>query len=143
MISYHDHSGPARERALLQALESGKAVALISDAGTPLISDPGFGLVRCVREAGIRVIPIPGPSALTAALSVAGLPTDRFSFEGFPPARASARRQVFQELLDYTGTLVFYESPHRVLESVADMADVFGSERRAVKIGRASCRERG
>lgn len=132
MVSYHDYNAPGREQALLRTLEAGKAVALISDAGTPLISDPGYRLVRCAREAGVRVIPVPGPSALTAALSVAGLPTDRFAFEGFPPARATGRRQLFQDIAGYTGTLVFYESPHRISESVADMAAMFGGERRAV-----------
>lgn len=132
MVSYHDYNASGREQALLRTLQSGKAVALISDAGTPLISDPGYRLVRCVRDAGIRVIPVPGPSAVTAALSVAGLPTDRFSFEGFPAARATARKQGFQQVMSYSGTLVFYESPHRIVESVADMAEVFGAERRAV-----------
>lgn len=132
MVSYHDYNASGREQALLRTLESGKAVALISDAGTPLISDPGYRLVRCVRDAGIRVIPIPGPSAVTAALSVAGLPTDRFNFEGFPAARATARKQGFQEVMSYSGTLVFYESPHRIVESVSDMAAVFGEQRRAV-----------
>ena len=132
MVSYHDYNAPGREQALLRTLQAGKAVALISDAGTPLISDPGYRLVRSVRDAGIRVIPVPGPSALTAALSVAGMATDRFAFEGFPAAKTTARRQQFQGLASYTGTLVFYESPHRIVESIKDMVEVFGGQRRAV-----------
>jgi 16S rRNA (cytidine1402-2'-O)-methyltransferase len=129
MISYHDFSGGSREDALLEKLKRGESIALISDAGTPLISDPGYGLVVRAREAGIRVIPIPGPSALTAAISVAGLPSDRFIFEGFLAAKQSARHAQLQAVLGEERTLVFYESPHRILASLADMRDVFGGQR--------------
>jgi len=128
--SYHDFSSDAATESIVSDLQSGKSVALISDAGTPLISDPGFRLVRCVREAGIEVIPVPGVSALIAALSVAGLPTDRFCFEGFLPAKTGARCNALQMLVDEQRTLVFYESPHRIRDTLDDMAGVFGSERR-------------
>jgi 16S rRNA (cytidine1402-2'-O)-methyltransferase len=110
----------------------GLAVALISDAGTPLISDPGFELVRRCREAAIPVIPVPGPCAVVAALSAAGLPSDRFVFEGFPPARSAGRQALFANLVQEQRTLVFYESPHRIAESLADMVAVFGPDREAV-----------
>lgn len=132
LISYHEHSGSAREEAILQALSEGKAVALISDAGTPLISDPGYGLVVRVRAASYPVLPVPGASAITAAISAAGLPSDRFSFEGFPPHKAAGRRQMFEALAGEQRTLVFYESPHRISESLADMAQAFGDDRQAV-----------
>jgi 16S rRNA (cytidine1402-2'-O)-methyltransferase len=127
----HEHNERTASGGLLRRLEAGADIALVSDAGTPLISDPGFHLVRTVREAGLRVVPVPGASALTAALSVAGLPTDRFSFEGFLPARQAARRQRLLELQDTTATLVFYESSHRILESLGDMLAVFGADREA------------
>lgn len=132
LVSYHEHSASAREDAILRALNEGKAVALISDAGTPLISDPGYGLVVRVRAASYPVLPVPGASAITAAISAAGLPSDRFSFEGFPPHKASGRRQMYEALANEQRTLVFYESPHRIRESLADMAQVFGDERQAV-----------
>lgn len=132
LISYHEHSGSAREDAILKALAEGKAVALISDAGTPLISDPGYGLVVRVRAGSYPVLPVPGASAITAAISAAGLPSDRFSFEGFPPHKAAGRRQMYEALADEQRTLVFYESPHRISESLADMAQAFGAERQAV-----------
>lgn len=132
LVSYHEHSGSAREDAILRALDEDKAVALISDAGTPLISDPGYGLVVRVRAASYPVLPVPGASAITAAISAAGLPSDRFSFEGFPPHKASGRRQMYEALADEQRTLVFYESPHRISESLADMAQAFGGERQAV-----------
>ncbi len=136
MLSYHAFSQPQREDRLLQRLDEGQSVALISDAGTPLISDPGHDLVVRARGSGIRVIPIPGPSALTAALSVAGLPVGRFAFEGFPPARPAGRRRLYSSLSDDARTLVFYEAPHRILDSVVDMASTFGGHRLA-----AVCRE--
>jgi len=132
MIAYHDHSDEAALQRIGACVEQGGAVALISDAGTPLISDPGFRLVRHAHERGWRVIPIPGPCALIAALSVAGLPTDRFRFEGFLPARQAARRARLEELSREPLTLVFYEAPHRLLESLQDMSDCFGGERLAV-----------
>lgn len=132
MVSYHDFSVKAREDSLLGELHAGRSVALISDAGTPLISDPGYVLVARARELGIKVIPVPGACALTAALSAAGLPTDRFAFEGFPPHKQGARRQLYESLLREQRTLVFYESPHRISDSVQDMCDVFGADRQAV-----------
>lgn len=135
LMSLHDHNEQARLPTLLAELQAGKAIALISDAGTPLISDPGFRLVRELRENGIRVLPVPGPSSLLAGLSVSGLPTDRFAFEGFLPAKAAARRQRLQTLQDSPYTVVFFESSHRIRESVTAMAEVFGAERLAF-IGR-------
>jgi len=131
-VSYHDHSTEAELAALLAHLQQGQSVALISDAGTPLVSDPGYRLVDAVLSAGIRVVPIPGASALIAALSAAGLPTDRFAFEGFLPAKTAARRQRLQSLVAETRTLVFYEAPHRLLETLQDMREVCGAERVAV-----------
>ncbi|MGD8618179.1 MAG: 16S rRNA (cytidine(1402)-2'-O)-methyltransferase [Gammaproteobacteria bacterium] len=131
MLALHEHNERTVTAGLLRRLEAGADIALVSDAGTPLISDPGFHLVRSVCEAGLRVVPVPGPSALTAALSVAGLPTDRFIFEGFLPAKQAARRQRLQELQDATATLVFYESSHRILASLGDMLALFGAGREA------------
>ncbi len=130
LISLHDHNEAQRTDAVLGRLEEGASVALVSDAGTPLLSDPGFPLVRACRQRGIRVVSVPGPSALMAALSVAGLPVDAFCFHGFPPRRAQARRERFASLADAPHTLVFYESSHRVLETLRDMADCFGPQRR-------------
>ncbi len=132
MIALHEHNERDAVAELLDRLRAGQSIALISDAGTPLISDPGFHLVRSVREAGLAVVPVPGPSALIGALSVAGLPTDRFLFEGFLPAKRAARRTRLQALAAVTCTLVFYESSHRILESLTDMADCFAPERPAV-----------
>jgi len=131
MLALHEHNERPATAGLLDRLNAGADIALISDAGTPLISDPGFYLVRAVRQAGLRVVPVPGPAALTAALSVAGLPTDRFIFEGFLPAKQAARRQRLLELQDATPTLVFYESSHRILASLADMLALFGPDREA------------
>ncbi len=131
-IACHDHNERQIAAGLVERIQSGESVALISDAGTPLISDPGYLLVRTAREAGVPVVPVPGASAMIAALSVSGLPSDRFSFEGFLPAKSSARRQRLQALADEGGTLIFYESTHRIEESLADMAEVFGPERYAV-----------
>lgn len=135
MISYHDFSTGGREDAILSGLDSGQAIALISDAGTPLISDPGYSLVVKARAAGVPVIPVPGACALTAAVSVSGLPSDRFAFEGFPPHKQAARLQLFEGLATETRTLIFYESPHRILDCLQNMRQAFGAERQAV-IGR-------
>jgi 16S rRNA (cytidine1402-2'-O)-methyltransferase len=132
MTSYHDFSDESRVELLMRTLIEGKSVALISDAGTPLISDPGYRLVSRARESGLRIVPIPGVCAMTAALSAAGIPSDRFAFEGFPPAKQVARLKLFQSLQQETRTLVFYESPHRILECVDDMAEGFGRDRAAV-----------
>jgi 16S rRNA (cytidine1402-2'-O)-methyltransferase len=132
LLSMHEHNERDRLAALLARLEAGESVALVSDAGTPLISDPGFPLVRECQRRGIRVSPIPGPSALAAALSVSGLPTDRFRFEGFLPRTASARRTRLAALAGEDCTLVFFESGHRIAASLADMAAVLGAARPAV-----------
>ncbi|MDB6061829.1 MAG: rRNA ((1402)-2-O)-methyltransferase [Verrucomicrobiaceae bacterium] len=128
-IAYHDHSGPADLAKLLVELQSGNSVALISDAGTPLVSDPGFRLVDAALSAGIKVVPIPGSCAVIAALSAAGLPTDRFVFEGFLSAKMQARQQRLRELQRESRTLVFYEAPHRLFEMLADCAAIFGEAR--------------
>jgi 16S rRNA (cytidine1402-2'-O)-methyltransferase len=132
LVSLHEHNETRRVPELLARLEDGAVVALVSDAGTPLLSDPGFELVSLAARAGIEVRAIPGPSAITAALAVAGLPTDRFCFEGFLPARARERRERLAALVDETRTLVFFEAPHRIAESLADLAAAMGSEREAV-----------
>lgn len=129
---YHDHGDDRQMTRILDILSSGQKVALISDAGTPLISDPGFKLVREARSMGFRVTPIPGPCALIAALSASGLPSDRFSFEGFPPHKSSARIKKFESLVSDGHTLVFYESPHRIVDTLADMVTVFGGHREMV-----------
>ena len=132
LIALHEHNERDALEAIVRRLQGGDSVALISDAGTPLISDPGFRLVRAARAAGIRCIPVPGACAAIAALSVAGLPSDRFVFEGFLPPKAAARRSRLQELAGDVRTVIFYESSHRVAESLADMRDVFGATREAV-----------
>jgi 16S rRNA (cytidine1402-2'-O)-methyltransferase len=134
MISLHDHNEREQSERLSELLQAGENIALVSDAGTPLISDPGFHLVRSLRDQGITVISVPGPSALIAALSVSGLPTDRFIFEGFLPAKAGARKEYLQGLVQETATLVFYESSHRILSSVTDMVEIFGDDREAVVV---------
>ncbi len=131
LISLHEHNEADRAAALLGRLRTGESVALVSDAGTPLVSDPGFELVRAATAAGLRVLTVPGPSAVIAALSVSGLPVDRFAFEGFLPARNAARRTALTALERETRTLVFYEAPHRLREVLADMVLAFGRERRA------------
>lgn len=131
VLAFHEHNEREATPALLAQLERGVSVALISDAGTPLISDPGYRLVAAARAAGIAVRPVPGPCAAIAALSVAGLPTDRFVFEGFLPAREGARRARLAELADETRTLVFYEARHRILATLADLGLAFGPGRRA------------
>ena len=132
LLSLHEHNEHARLGRVIGLLREGKAVALVSDAGTPLISDPGFPLVREVRREGLQVIPVPGPSSILAALSVAGLPTDRFGFEGFLPAKSAARRERLQALAGESRTLVFLEASHRVAETLVDLAAIFGGDRPAV-----------
>jgi 16S rRNA (cytidine1402-2'-O)-methyltransferase len=132
LIALHEHNERDAVEAIVRRMTAGESVALISDAGTPLISDPGFRLVRAARAAGIRCIPVPGACAAIAALSVAGLPSDRFVFEGFLPPKAAARRSRLQELAGDARTVIFYESSHRVAESLADMRDIFGATREAV-----------
>lgn len=127
----HEHNEAGMVARCLARLAAGQRLALVSDAGTPLVSDPGFRLVRAAREAGIEVSPVPGPCALIAALSVAGLPSDRFCFEGFLPARAAARREAIARLRAEPRTLIFYESAHRIVEALADLAAGLGAERRA------------
>jgi 16S rRNA (cytidine1402-2'-O)-methyltransferase len=131
MVSLHDHNETKRTPQLIERIAAGADVALVSDAGTPAISDPGFDLVRECAAAGIEVVAVPGPCALVAALSIAALPTDRFCFEGFLPARPAARRARLRELSDEPRTLVFYESPHRIKEMIGDCAQSFGGERAA------------
>jgi len=134
-FALHDHNEERATTVLIKELKSGKSVALVSDAGTPLVSDPGYRLVRAAHENGVSVSPIPGPSALTAALCAAGVATDRFCFEGFLPARSKARRDALENLASESRTMVFYESVHRIDTTLADMADIFGGQRVAF-IGR-------
>lgn len=131
-VALHEHNERAVVPALIARLQAGAGIALVSDAGTPLISDPGFRLVRAARAAGLAVAPVPGACAAIAALSVAGLPSDRFVFEGFLPPRPAARRARLRELAGEARTLVFYESAHRIVESCADLRDTFGAAREAV-----------
>ena len=128
-VAYHDHGDRQMIEQLLLRLENGEDIALISDAGTPLISDPGYRIVAEARARGITVTPIPGACAAIAALSVSGLPTDRFLFCGFLPAKTGQRKTALNEYKESTETLVFYEAPHRILDTVADMAEIFGHQR--------------
>jgi 16S rRNA (cytidine1402-2'-O)-methyltransferase len=137
-LSLHDHNESARSIEIIARLQRGDSVALVSDAGTPAISDPGFELVRSAAAAGVEIIAIPGPCAAIAALSIAGLPTDRFCFEGFLPARGAARRQRLEALVNEPRTLVLYESPHRVIEAMADCAAAFGESRSATVVREAT-----
>lgn len=130
MMALHEHNERERAGEIINSVQSGKSVALISDAGTPLISDPGYHLARMAHEAGIKIVPIPGASALVTALSVAGLPTDRFVFEGFLPAKAGNRDKQLHQLRDETRTIVYYEAPHRLLETIRAICDCFGADRR-------------
>jgi len=132
LAACHEHNERDEGGRFLGRLQAGDDVALISDAGTPLISDPGYHLVRQARAAGIRVVPVPGACALIAALSAAGLPSDRFIFEGFLPARAAGRRARLEQLKVEPRTLIFYEAPHRILECLGDLEAVFGGDRAAV-----------
>ncbi|WP_341527533.1 16S rRNA (cytidine(1402)-2'-O)-methyltransferase [Nostoc sp. UHCC 0302] len=131
-VSYHEHNRSSRIPELLEHLANGKAIALVSDAGMPGISDPGYELVKACIEAGISVVPIPGASAAITALSAAGLPTDRFVFEGFLPAKGQQRREHLESLQTESRTLIFYESPHRLRETLEDLAEVWGSDRQIV-----------
>lgn len=132
LVALHEHNEDGLAARLVARLHGGDSLALVSDAGTPLVSDPGFRLVRAARAAGLRVSPVPGPSALIAGLSVAGLPSDRFVFEGFLPAKSGARRERLQALAAEPRTLLFYESSHRIEEMLADAAQAFGGARPAV-----------
>lgn len=137
-LSLHDHNEGARAGELIALLRKGKSVALVSDAGTPAISDPGFELVRAVAATGMNVVAIPGPCAAIAALSIGALPTDRFCFEGFLPARGAARRQRLKSLQTEPRTLVIYESPHRVRETLEDCVTAFGEMRCATVVREAT-----
>ena len=130
-ISYHEHNEPERAEELCEALESGQNIALVSDAGTPLISDPGFRVVNAAAERGISIVPIPGAAAFITALSASGLATNQFLFAGFLPSRAGARRAKLSELTSISSTLVFYEAPHRIKATLKDTREVFG-DREAV-----------
>ncbi|WP_026816510.1 16S rRNA (cytidine(1402)-2'-O)-methyltransferase [Arenimonas composti] len=132
LVALHEHNEDAAAAKLVERLRAGERLALVSDAGTPLVSDPGYRFVRAARAAGMKVSPLPGACAAIAALSVAGLPSDRFCFEGFLPAKAAARRERLAALVGEPRTLVFYESAHRIGEALADLIAVFGGEREAV-----------
>lgn len=136
MVAYHDHNGPAQRPRLLSALEDGKSVAYVSEAGTPLVADPGFSLGRAAIEAGHMVTSAPGPSAAVMALTVSGLPSDRFLFAGFPPTSKGARLTFLRELAPVQATMVLYESPKRLGKLLADAVDILGGARQA-----AICRE--
>ncbi|MEL0037786.1 MAG: 16S rRNA (cytidine(1402)-2'-O)-methyltransferase [Halieaceae bacterium] len=129
MVAHHEHSTAGALSKLLDRLRQGESVALISDAGTPLVSDPGYRLVREVQDAGLPVVPIPGPCSLITALCASGLPTNRFYFEGFLPAKSVQRRRRLEALAELEVTLIFLEAPHRVAETLQDMLAIFGSER--------------
>ena len=129
LISVHDHNERDRIDQVVGHLEAGRSIALVSDAGTPLISDPGYPLVNALRGRDYAVVPVPGASALVTALSAAGLPTDRFIFEGFLPHKSGARRERLDELRNEARTLVYYESRHRILDTLADMQEIFGADR--------------
>jgi len=132
LAACHEHNERDEGSRFIQRLLAGDDVALISDAGTPLISDPGYHLVRQARTAGVQVVPVPGPCALIAALSAAGLPSDRFIFEGFLPAKTAGRCARLEQVREEPRTLIFYEAPHRILECLQDMEKVFGGERPAL-----------
>jgi len=127
LVSYHEHNEPSRSDELLRDLEAGQNIALVSDAGTPLLADPGYRLVTKARERGIAVTPLPGPCAFAAALSASGLPTDSFFFGGFLPAKQSQRRKLLDEMKRSPATLVFYEAPHRIIEALEDIAETMGA----------------
>ncbi len=129
LVSYHEHNERRRAGELLARLKAGASVALVSDAGTPLISDPGYRLVEAARDTGIAVVPVPGPSAVVAALTASGLPAEAFHFAGFLPAKRSERLRTLASLRNEPATLVFYEAPHRILETLADLEETFGPRR--------------
>lgn len=131
-LALHEHNERDLAPRIVERILAGESIALVSDAGTPLLSDPGFHLVRLARERGVKIVPVPGVSAALAALSVSGLPSDRFVFEGFLPAKSGARKQRLEELAGEGRTLIFYEAPHRILDTLTDMAAVFGAARHAV-----------
>jgi 16S rRNA (cytidine1402-2'-O)-methyltransferase len=131
-VSYHEHNRSSRIPELLEKLHQGKAIAIVTDAGVPGISDPGYELVKSCVEMGITVVPIPGPSAAITALSAAGLPTDRFVFEGFLPAKTQQRREHLKSLQTESRTLIFYASPHRLRETLQDLAEILGCDRQIV-----------
>ncbi|KDM92749.1 16S rRNA (cytidine(1402)-2'-O)-methyltransferase [Photobacterium galatheae] len=131
-FALHDHNEQQKADVLIDKLRQGSSIALVSDAGTPLISDPGYHLVTRCRQAGVKVVPLPGACAVVTALSASGLPSDRFSFEGFLPAKSKGRQDTFRALMEDPRTLIFYESPHRILDSLADMLAVLGPERQVV-----------
>jgi len=128
---YHDHVERQLCDAIVMQIENGASIALISDAGTPLVSDPGYHLVKLAQQKNLRVVPVPGPSALITALSASGLASDRFAFEGYLPAKTIARQKKLSSLLEEPRTLIFYESPHRIVDTVADLLTVFGPQRQA------------
>lgn len=136
LLSYHDHSGQKIRARLMEAVSAGKSVAYASEAGTPLIADPGYDLAQQMRDEGLAITSAPGPSAVITALSIAGLPTDRFLFAGFLPAAAGARKSALMDLRETRATLAFYESPNRIAATLNDAAEVLGPERRG-----ALCRE--
>jgi 16S rRNA (cytidine1402-2'-O)-methyltransferase len=127
LISYHEHNEASRAAEIVESLEGGDSVALVSDAGTPLVSDPGYRVVKAAIQRGFNVVPVPGASAVLAALAGSGLPTDEFRFIGFFPSKAGARRRALTEILNAPGTVVAYESPHRILDTLTEMAEVLGS----------------
>ncbi|GAB7219231.1 16S rRNA (cytidine(1402)-2'-O)-methyltransferase [Vibrio comitans] len=131
-FALHDHNEQQKAQVLVGKLLEGQSIALVSDAGTPLISDPGYHLVNQCRQAGVRVVPLPGACAVITALSAAGLPSDRFSFEGFLPPKSKGRKDRFLELAKVERTCIFYESPHRIMDSLADMLQVLGPDRQVV-----------
>lgn len=134
VVSYHEHNERERAAQLIGELEAAKTVALVSDAGTPLIADPGYRIVHEARERGISVVPIPGPSSILAALSASGLPTDRFLFLGFLPAKAGERRRVLEGVAQIEATLIFFEAPHRILQALDEIGTVLGP--RSLVLGR-------
>jgi 16S rRNA (cytidine1402-2'-O)-methyltransferase len=131
-FALHDHNEQEKAQRLVEQLLAGKSIALVSDAGTPLISDPGYHLVNQCRQAGVKVVPLPGACAVIAALSASGLPSDRFSFEGFLPPKTKARKDKIQDIMTDGRTCIFYESPHRITDALNDMLDVLGPDRHVV-----------
>jgi len=132
MFALHEHNEKQKTESIIQRIKLGEAIALISDAGTPLISDPGFTLVRDARKSGIKVIPVPGASSILAALTCSGLPTDRFAFEGFLPSKKGSRKKLLLSLDRESRTTVYFEAPHRLIESLKDCCEIMGGNRNAV-----------